>query len=258
MRSSLSGLAGLTLAIFAASGTPAPASIITTATGTGADSYIRSGANADLNFGTDTTIIIKADQADAAGDFNRKGYFRFDLTTATDLPTATAASLTFTLESGSSGRVFNVFGLIDGTSGEVFTESGAGGITWNTAPGNDSASGGGAYNTGTKTGGGVNNAVTTFLGTFTLSTTTGGTPYSISTPELLSFLQADTNSAATFILTSASIQTAAVDSFRTKENAAGSTSYPKLTIVPEPATAVMLLGGLGMVGIIRRRRPATR
>lgn len=245
------------------------ASVITTATGSGADATVRSGTHANSNFGNATVASVKNDSTPNATDFNRKTYLRFDLSTITELPSATSASLKLTLNNGGDNFSYNVFGLIDGTTGEVFTEgageTGVSGatppnpITWNNAPANDTTAGGGTYDTGTSTGGGVNNALTVFLGTFSTSGVAAGSSINFSTPELVSFLNADTNDFATLIITrSGNANTATVVDFRSKENAAGSASYPTLTVlIPEPATASVLLLNM-MGGLMRRRRRLDR
>lgn len=99
--------------------------------------------------------------------------------------------------------------------------------------------------------------MTVFLGTFSTSGVAAGSSINFATAELASFLNADTNDFATLIITrSGAANTATVVDFRSKENPAGSASYPTLTVlVPEPSgISFLLLAGLGALARRGRRQ----
>jgi|GEM_PF-758305 len=139
--------------------------------GNGADSQVSQGGGAgERNYGGSEGLAVRND----VGPFDRKAYIRFDLNTINDnideavlrLDIATSNSGVIT------GRTYNVFGLDNGGVGEDWVEGiqdndtgNPEDITNNNAPGNISA-GGGTYDAVNDVGGGVDPAVTTFLGTF--------------------------------------------------------------------------------------------
>ena len=165
---------------------------ITPAQGRGADLNIRGGnVFGPGNFGDHPILRVRntANLADA-----RKSYVRFDLASLPkSAKTATSATLGLQLapSEGNSptDRVwtFNVYGLKDGSDGENWSEKTA---NWNNAPANNAASALGL----------TPDAL--LVGTFAI--TGKGTPgqvVQLSSPELLKFLQSDTNGEVTFILT---------------------------------------------------------
>ena len=164
---------------------------ISSAQGRGADLNIRGGnVFGSGNFGDHPVLRVRntGNVSDA-----RKSYVRFDLASLPK-PAKTATSATLGLQLAPSegnspaDRVwtFNVYGLKDGNAGENWSEKTA---NWNNAPANLATSPLGLT------------PDATLLGTFTI--TGKGTPgqvVQLSSPELLKFLQSDTNGEVTFIL----------------------------------------------------------
>lgn len=195
----------------------------------------------------------------AAGDFHRKAYVRFDLSNVNQEEIAGAAlSLTMTHDGGTldnnqtNAWVFNVFGLDDGDAGENWQDWG--GVTWNNAPQNDTGSGdqmlGGA----------------TLLGQFTVA----GSPTvqlmltGEDLPGLAEFLRASQDETATLIITrqtqgdGVDINLNTIHGIRSLnyDIAHGTDSAPTLFVtVPEPVTLAMAAAGCAaLVGYVRRRR----
>ncbi len=215
---------------------------IDTNIGLGADSWIQQG-NATTNHGNNTSLVTKGGNASTT----RKIYLRFDLADV-DLANLATAGLDMTVITNNQGgggstpqnHTVEVFGLMDGDAGELWDESA---ITWNNAPAN---LGGNNLDT---------NAIP--LGSFLVLNHSSPQNVLFSSDELLTFLQADTNGAATLILR----RTAGGGSnlvFASGENT--SNPGPALVLstiaqVPEPATGALAL--LAVAGVVaRRRRPA--
>lgn len=167
-----------------------------------ADAYVRGGTFAGQNFGADADLQSKFALVTDGAFFHRKDYLRFNLTPATG--GILSSSLALTVSDASIGTVgnatqvytFHVYGLTDG-AGDNWAE-GTGttaaptttGITWNNAPANDTASGN------------LLTGLATSLGIFTLTGRgTQGQTINFSNPALTTFLNADTNNLATFIIT---------------------------------------------------------
>ncbi len=159
-----------------------------------ADAFITSsiGSNnaANTNYGAIEVLAVKHDTG-LPGN-NRKTYIRFDLSGA--VPPFAEATLRLTYAGTNRDRpanpsTYSVYGLVDGHPGENWDE---GTITWNNAPGNSVSSAGGLLP-----------GDVMFLGAFTLNVPTMalGAPVSFSSPELLDFVQRDTNGVVTLILT---------------------------------------------------------
>ena len=197
---------------------------ITTNDGNGADAYVRLG-NPTTNYdGADLTV-----KNAGGGSTTRKGYLRFDLAA---LPAqAIDASIMFDVALNNQGGggttpqeyTVNVFGLDDAHAGENWVETG---INWNNAPAN-----------------GSNNGVTgdaALLGTFDVSDDAAGSSTLFSSPDLLDFINADTDGLATFILTRQVNNGSHNLIFASGED--GTLMAPTLTLgfstapVPEPAT----------------------
>jgi hypothetical protein len=169
------------------------AAVITTNDGNGADTHVRSswaGNNAaNMNYGSSTIVGIKRDTA--LNGNNRKGYLRFDLSSiATPIEDATL-QLVYAGRSGdppANPSTYYVFGLNDGHAGELWDEST---ITWNNAPGNNTSS----------TNGFISDQ-TTLLGTVSvlISQINVGDVIEFTSPELIEFLQNDTNGVVTIML----------------------------------------------------------
>lgn len=222
-----------------------------------ADSFVRAGSsnvNTNYNSGSNLPYLdVKSQSGDM--QYTRKSYARFDLTDAPD--TVTEATLTLTnagfLGSSSSSKVwtFEVYGLLDnfvpgsGILGNTWGESA---ITWNNAPANNTASAYGVI-AGSVYGGAP-------LGTFTITGTGSvGATYSISGSALVDFLNSDTDGLGTFIIvrpTDGDTTDSIVHRFASRENA--TYSGPQLSLLPEPATLVLLGLGAGVTYLSRRRR----
>jgi len=98
--------------------------VVSVTVGTVADSYVRDGSYANTNYGTATTMVVKAD----AVGYNRNSYLRFDYHAFKD--TAAASALLKLYVSGvntDASRVVSVYGITDTTWGEKT-------ITWNNKP----------------------------------------------------------------------------------------------------------------------------
>ncbi|QNN21701.1 DNRLRE domain-containing protein [Planctomycetales bacterium ZRK34] len=219
---------------------------ITTADGNGADAFIefrtdQAGA-ADTNHGTDTTVQTKS--GEDSNQLYRKSYLRYDLSSVGD-DQVFSASLDLTVNNRvTTGQTFNVYALVDGVdgdddpSGAGWIESGAGGITWNNAPGNDTGTGldSDAVLLGTFTGG-VNDETLRFT-----------------SEALVDFLNADTNGLVTFILvdlTPGSFGDSNFLQFDSKEQSGGVAPALSLVLIPEPTSLMVMIGML--LGVIRRR-----
>lgn len=222
---------------------------ITTADGVGADAQIEkrhTGTYDTQNFGTTTTVQLK-NANDGSQYLSRKSYFRFDLGSMEGFE-ARDVTLELTASSATSNSyTFNVFGLIDGHAGESWTESGPDSITWNNAPGNDTASLGGVLET-----------ETVFLGQISTTGYSASQVLQLASPDLADFLNADTDGRVTLILT----QFTQFDDYQIHSNSfhskEGSLAYaPRLivhAVVPEPSTLVLAMLGMFSLAICRRRR----
>jgi len=192
-----------------------PAPPLTTANGSGADTFIDSVA-AGTSQGAATAARIRS-----SGTI-RKSYFRFDLSNVSPSGTMIdGAELKFTVATSDNTLLnpftVNVYGLNNGDSGEGWNES----LTWNDgAP----AHAGGAEVT----------AAATLLGNFSITggSVTAGQTITLNgsqLPGLLPFLQADNDERVTFILNYETSTSKSVD-FSSKEN----TTYrgAALTLAP--------------------------
>jgi len=130
--------------------------------------------------------------------------------------------------------VFNVFGLNDGDAGENWIDGNGGEdnspadeITSANAPGADRR-------------GGADPQRTTLLGTFYVENTiehvynNKKNGVAFSSPELLQFIQKDTNKLVTFIITRQSVSQTRITCFGTKENKDGFAPELKLSAEPLP------------------------
>jgi lysophospholipase L1-like esterase len=188
-KTSLLGAIALTAALMTAQAAP---TIITTGQGRGADLNIRGGdVHHGNNFGDHNVIRVRntADLGNA-----RKTYLRFDLAT---LPSpaqkATGAALALQIAPAEGHSppdkiwTFNVSGLKDGIPGENWSERT---VSWDNAPANDTVSPLDLTDDAAP------------LGTFTITGTgIAGKSVSFSSPQLLKFLQGDTNGKVTLIIT---------------------------------------------------------
>ena len=242
----------------------APAAVITTADGNGADTHLYENS-ANSNYGARTAMYTR--QSDTQTELP---YLRFDLTDVSQFPTLTSARLQLYDrrfdEAGGyfRGRTFEVWGLtdealdnwIEGNNGTDNNPPGE--ITWNFAPGH--AADGTPFNGPDFDGGAVH------LGDFVYQQSDGGWGVPADVPGLLEFLNADTNGLATlmliprdradsryYIATQEAMTLSRTDSTPVELGS----QAPRLiiTAVPEPTTLTLLaLGGLGLLARRRRRR----
>lgn len=213
--------------------------VIPTSLGNGADAYIQSNpVNSNDNFGTAEEFFIKNDLG--TGFLNRKGYLRFDLSSLPNAARSATVGLTFTFNSSSSfaTNTYNVFGLIDGNA-ENWDERT---ITWNNAPANDGSPAG-------------VNAGASLLNTFQFdnSALSPGDTVSFSFDELADFINADTDSQITLII-SRQERSFGNEGFATQENLMFDTPTLTVSTVPIPP-AVGLFGSAAvfLFGFARRR-----
>lgn len=203
------------------------------------------------NFGTSTLLQVK-NQADDAGEFNRKGYIRFDVS-GVDKDRLVSGEFSVSIPDPASGAgsdagtnwTFNVFGLNDGV-GEDWDELG---ITWDNAPAN--------IDDGSLMGSGA-----TLLGQLdpTITGRGDGEVLTLNSLALREFLLADSDGLVTFIVTRVEGESSGntvVHAFASRENSDESL-HPslKLTLTPIPEPSTALLGMFGLAGLLKRRRSA--
>ena len=209
---------------------------ITTADGNGADTYVNNG-EPDVNHSADNHMIVW--DYNPTADLRYKGYVRFDLSAIAQ--PLSSATLTCTTMDGQFPPDTTIWGLNDGDAGELWVEAD---LTWNNAPANDTSTPAGF----------LSNA--TYLGVFGNITNAAGGTGDFSADALKDFLNADNDGVATFMFGSPGETldppTNGFAYWATKENTVH--APPTLTVeeIPEPATLSLI--GLGVLGLLRRRR----
>ena len=211
---------------------------ITTADGNGADTYVND-QQPDVNHSADDHMIAWDWLNPGPGVFLwYKMYTRFDLSAIAQ--PLSSAKLTCTTLDGQFPPGTSIWALDDGDAGEAWVEAD---ITWNNAPANDTAGNGFLSNA-------------TYVGDFeNINPVAGGTG-DFSGAALLNFLNADTDGLATFMILSPGETLDPPNNgftyLASKENAV--LAPPTLTVeeIPEPATLSLI--GLGVLGLLRRRR----
>lgn len=224
-----------------------------------ADSYVQLG-NATTNFGSSTEVVVKNT---GAGSTTRKGYVRFDVSNVHNLVTDAALQLQVKLNDlGTPAGIqpqlmhFNVWGLNDENAGEDWIESGAGSITWNNAPANDTADND------------IDLAQASFLGTFEVPAIDAAANTvivkfsdldSATQHALIDFINdeiadagANRDGLVTFILTRVENAGDLNSIFHSSESTTGQAPTLILSFVPEPTTALLM--GVASLTLLRRRR----
>ncbi len=206
---------------------------------TDADAKVWKGTNGNTNYGTTTDLHAQ----DFSSTSSLLAYVRFDLsgytpgsfTTATlDLTSAS------TVGSLAIGNTFSVYGLKNSQNGDGWGENT---ITYNNAPGLTI---------------GVTNVATLDVDTtmadllFTANQVANGVTISMTNANLLNFLNADTDGKVTFIIGAPRVSGDPGFFFGSKEHTTLAAPTLNFTAVPEPRAA--LLGGLGLLMLLRRKR----
>ena len=210
-----------------------------------ADAKIRGGDNGDTAYGWQDSLTVMTYGTNLTNCY--KAYMRFDISSIT----SAVETATFQIKQKGASSSWNngnpkevkVFGLNDGVVGETTWDEST--ITWNNAPGNDTAALDGFVDA-------------TYLGYFThVGTWEGWRPFgSESTPSfdaLASFINADTNGTITLMLAQ---DTEAPDNdniysvFHSRES--GNVPALYYTPVPEPASCLYVTMAAWLL-LVRRR-----
>ncbi|MEM6392927.1 MAG: DNRLRE domain-containing protein [Planctomycetota bacterium] len=220
-----------------------------------ADAFIRGGSNANnTQNGTAAQNLLILPGNDLS--FARKTYIRFDLSTITAAVTDAELSIDFSFSNTATGGLpINIYGINDGVTGEDTWSEAT--LTWNNAPSNLTSGSTSAVASG------VIASETTLLGSYT---PTGAeisgaqnpntVNFTLDSAALLDLVQNDTNDAITLIITGNSGSNGPVRPFiASRENVGGGGVSLNLTVIPEPASLVLLSAG-GMLMLTRRRRQA--
>ena len=194
-----------------------------------ADTFVRGADNGDTNYGTGGSVTLKNS---GGNSYDRKGYIRFDVADV-----VSEASLVLTVSTNNEGGggttpqtfTIEVYGLAESLD-HIWIESD---ITWNNAPGNDMSSSNFT-------------ADATLLGSFIVEPISVGNVVSFSDPNLVDFINSDTDNQITLLLrrtvgTSSSHNVA----FASKENSNYSAPALNLEVAtqafgPDPADGALL------------------
>lgn len=182
------------------------------------------------------------------------GAVQFGTTAITN--TVSSASLSLGLFANTAGNFsINIYGLNEGASRGSVTEANWAtnfALTYDTMVG--------LTDPGSVPLSAIDSAQTTFLGSVDVSGTLANQTVTLnSTPELVSFLNADTNGKATFLI-SADNAPPGQDYFfqflSPERSGSGSSSYPTLSVnqIPEPSISGILTGILALTLVAGRRR----
>lgn len=249
----------------AAMASPATAEMLPNTFGAGGDVVVRRNNSSREN---DGFLRIKNQSGDGENSSNdRTGLLKFDLTGLTE--SVTAAAVRLEMPRGAStghpnntydaGDTVYLYGVPDNGADEDFDEAT---ITFASSP----------YMTGTGgatdprpvsdlTGNGVNDDLAILLDTYTFPTVSdAGDLIDFQSPALTSFLQADTNDLASFIVTVSQGSFAKTAVFVSDTGTEGTPFPPTLLTnadapIPEPTTAGLLIVSVaGLAGAHRNRR----
>jgi len=194
-----------------------------------ADTFVRGAENGDTNYGSNSNVTIKNANGNS---YDRKGYIRFDVS-----GTIMDASLDLTVSTNNEGGggttpqtfTIEVYGLAESLD-HTWTEND---ITWNNAPGNDTSSSDFTEDA-------------TLLGSFIVEPIPVGNPVSFSDPNLVDFINSDSDNQITLLLRrTAGTSSSHNIAFAAKEHA--SYSAPTLNTIaatrafgPDPADGAFL------------------
>jgi hypothetical protein len=208
---------------------------------TGQDTYLSN----DAPGGFDNTVINGGKTTMELRRFtdtrSRILYFSFDTSTATgDL---SGAYITLNATNATRSRTADVFGVVDGVSGEIWDQTTT---SYSTAAGFDAASAGN-YAT--------NSDLTGLLSTISINQSVLGAYDSATGAAFDGFIAADTNSYLTFAVIMATADSSHNFSFTTIEAGNGleaTLTLPNATAVPEPSQFAVL-AGLFCIGLVWHR-----
>ena len=220
------------------------AATITTAEGDGADTFVDANS-AGSNFGTDERARVRGDKASRA----RKPYLRFDLSSVVASGAAiTDGYLILTIQETIDASDFvdplflELWSIDDGATGDALADWSETGLTWTNSL--TSAQNDGSAN-------GMAGAGTTLLGSIDVSGgVTAGNTLTFDGPDVLTFLQNDTNNLVSFALTYGQDEGTSLG-IATKEN--GTYDAPTLVVIPEASTFALIVGVASFFLIVRRR-----
>ncbi len=189
-----------------------------------------------LDAGSQESVLLKTQN----GLTNtRIAFLGFDLSTVTQ--PVTAVSLDLHVFSIDSTLNYNLYGIPEGNADESFDES-----TFN-FNGSDVVGGGGNPDNS------LDESKLTLLTTFTLTTSQEETRISLSDANLLAFIQADTNDRVSFVINSSSFDNAVV-AIASSETTVVGRSGPSLEITTVPEPSSLMLGAIGALALLRRRK----
>ncbi|MGE9268047.1 MAG: DNRLRE domain-containing protein [Verrucomicrobiales bacterium] len=195
-----------------------------------ADTYLWQG-NGDTNYGSSATLGSTNDGGSAQSKTKDQiALIRFNISSLTHPVSGASLDLEYL---SSEAYSFEVYGINDGTGDEAFIEST---LTFNSS------------DTGTtSTEGSINSTNLTLLGNFDV---TGAGAVNFSSAGLDSFLNADSNDLATFVIYRTS-QSGSYTSFASREHATAAAST--LSVIPEPSSLITLLSAGSLLSLRRRR-----
>lgn len=202
-----------------------------------ADTYVHN-TNATTNYGTATSLQVANDGGSAIPKSkDRLAVIRFDISALTGPQSAAELALTSTTD-----FEFALYGIDDGGADEDFDELA---LTFNSF----------AYSGTSGDGGGDGSLISTGLtelvsGVTDASDGTSDDVLKFNSTNMLDFINNDTNGIVTFVIFHTSPQNGNYANIASREAGAG---VPTLTIVPEPASVLLLAAGLACV-VGRRAR----